>query len=304
MKRFFDFIGSCTTLCAHNADFDYGFLENNYKLNKEYTIIDTLELSRRILKNKRRHNLKALTKHFKIELENHHRAVDDSEATAKVLIEFFKILEEKNVTNINEINNFLADKSNIKKAKSFHVIILVKDYKGLKNLYKLVSVSHLRYFHKKPRIPKSLLSKYREGLIIGTACEAGELYSAILKGKNDKELDEIGSFYDFLEVQPTGNNAHLIDDGVVDDFKDLEDINKKIIELGEKLDKPVCATGDVHFLNPYDEVYRRILMYGQGFRDADKQAPLYFKSTDEVINDFNYLDIDRADEIVIKKQKN
>lgn len=299
MKRFFDFIGSCTTLCAHNADFDYGFLENNYKLTKEYTIIDTLELSRRILKNKRRHNLKALTKHFKIELENHHRAVDDSEATAKVLIEFFKILEEKNVTNINEINNFLADKSNIKKAKSFHVIILVKDYKGLKNLYKLVSVSHLRYFHKKPRIPKSLLSKYREGLIIGTACEAGELYSAILKGKNDKELDEIGSFYDFLEVQPTGNNAHLIDDGVVDDFKDLEDINKKIIELGEKLDKPVCATGDVHFLNPYDEVYRRILMYGQGFRDADKQAPLYFKSTDEVINDFNYLDIDKAEEIVI-----
>ncbi len=300
MKEFFGFIGECNTICAHNADFDYGFLENNYNIEKQFTIIDTLELSRRILKNKRRHNLKALTKHFKIELENHHRAVDDSEATAKVLLEFFEILKKKNINNLNEINSFFADKSNIKNAKTHHVIILVKDYTGLKNLYKLVSLSHLKYFYKKPRIPKSILNKYREGLIIGTACEAGEMYQAALKGKNIKELKEIAKFYDFLEVQPLHNNAHLIENGAVEDLKDLAEINKKIINLGDELNKMVCATGDVHFLNPYDEVYRRILMYGQGFRDADQQAPLYLKTTEEIMKDFDYLDKEKAEEIVIE----
>ena len=300
MKDFFQFIGSCSTLCAHNADFDFGFLENNYNLKKNYTIIDTLELSRRILKNKRRHNLKALTKHFKIELENHHRAVDDSEATAKVLIEFFEILKNKNIENLNGINDYFADKSNIKNAKTFHVIILVKDYIGLKNLYKLVSLSHLKYFYKKPRIPKSILNKYREGLIIGTACEAGELYQGVLRHKKDKEIEEIAKFYDFLEVQPLSNNAFLIANGAVEDLEELAEINKKIIQIGDKLDKMVCATGDVHFLNPYDEVYRRILMYGQGFRDADNQAPLYLKTTDEIIKDFNYLSKEKAEEIIIK----
>jgi len=300
MKDFFKFIGNCSTLCAHNAEFDYSFLENNYTLKKDYTIIDTLELSRRILKNKRRHNLKSLAKHFKIELENHHRAVDDSEATAKILLEFFNVLKEKKINSLNEINNFFADKSNIKNAKTYHVIILVKDYKGLKNLYKLVSLSHLKYFYKKPRIPKSILNKYREGLIIGTACESGEFYQGALKEKNNKELKEIAKFYDFLEVQPIANNSHLVQNGVVESFKDLEEINKKIIGLGEELNKLVCATGDVHFLNPYDEVYRRILMYGQGFRDADKQAPLYLKTTDEIIEDFNYIDKEKAEEIIIE----
>jgi len=300
MDNFLNFIGGCSTLCAHNAEFDYGFLTNNINFKKNYTIVDTLELSRRILKNKRRHNLKALTKHFKIELENHHRAVDDSEATAKILIEFFSLLKDKNINNYNEINNYFADKSNIKNSKTYHVIILVKNYIGLKNLYKLVSLSHLKYFYKKPRIPKSVLSKHREGLIIGTACESGELYQSVMKGKSSREVNKIAEFYDFLEVQPLDNNAHLIERGIVENFKDLEELNKRIIKTGENLNKLVCATGDVHFLNPYDEVYRRILMYGQGFRDADNQAPLYFKTTDEILKDFKYLDSKKTEEIVIE----
>jgi len=210
------------------------------------------------------------------------------------------MLSDREIYDMGSINRVLKEEIDIVKQSSFHVNILVKNYIGLKNLYNLVSESHLKNFYKKPRLFKSILHNKREGLIIGTACEAGELYRAILSGANEEKIEEIASFYDFLEIQPLQNNMFLVRNGRVDDIEELKNINRKIVSLGEKLNKPVIATGDVHFLEKEDEVYRRILMSGQGFSDAEEQSPLYLMTTDEMLENFSYLGADKAYEVVVK----
>ncbi|WP_082394750.1 PolC-type DNA polymerase III [Caloranaerobacter sp. TR13] len=300
LPEFLNFISGCV-LVAHNASFDVGFIRvncNKYGFKLVNPILDTLELSRNLFPKLKSHKLNVLAKHLNIKLENHHRAVDDSEATAKIFLKCLAILKEKGVSELSQINTIFNNNS-FNTSETYHIVIFAKNQSGLKSLYKIISESHLKYFHRKPRIPKSLLAKYREDLILGTACEAGELYKALLKGKDFNEIREIVNFYDYLEIQPIENNLHLIRNGVVKDIEELKLINKKIVELGEKFKKPVVATGDVHFLDPYDEVYRRILMHGQGYSDADNQAPLYFKTTDEMLKAFEYLGEDKAKEVVV-----
>ena len=302
LPEFYDFIKG-SVLVAHNASFDVGFIRHNLSnigLNLDNPVLDTLELTRVLFPNLKSHKLNIVAKYLNVSLENHHRAVDDAKATAEIFLKCLDILEGKGVKTLDEINTSLSDTKKTYKEETYHIIILVKNYTGLKNLYKIVSESHLKYFYRRPRIPKSLLIKYKEGLIIGSACEAGELYKAILRNKDFKEIREIIKFYDYLEIQPLGNNYHLIRNGMVKDKEELKKINIKITELGTKYSKPVVATGDVHFLNPEDEVYRRILMFGQGFTDADNQAPLYFKTTNEMLDEFSYLGEDKANEVVIK----
>lgn len=298
LPEFLTFIGG-RPLVAHNASFDMGFIKNKsaklgYKIKN--AVIDTLELSRNLLTIKK-HKLNNLCEYFNINLINHHRAQDDAEATAHVFIELIKILEKKNVTNVSSINSIVR-KSNGKFAESHHIIIITENQRGLYNLYKLISASHLEHFYKRPRIPRSLLEKYKEGLIIGSACQAGEIFKYIKDEAEEDYLLQKAKLYDYFEIQPLGNNQFLIDNGVLDKNKLIE-INKKIISLAKRLNKPVVATGDVHFIEPTDEVYRRILMAGQGYSDADDQAPLFFRTTEEMLKEFDYLDEQTAKEAVI-----
>ncbi len=301
LPQFYQFIKG-TVLVAHNASFDMGFIRENFsKLNIDINnpILDTLALTRALFPQLKSHKLNRVAKYLNVSLENHHRAVDDAEATANIFLKCMSIMSRKGINSLKEINEKFSSNRNIKNEETFHIIILAKNQIGLKNLYKLVSLSHLNYFYRKPRIPKSILNKYREGLIIGSACEAGELYKGVLKNKDFSEIREIVEFYDYLEIQPIGNNNHLIRNGMVKDEEELKDINKKIVGLGERFHKPVVATGDVHFLDPEDEIYRRILMYGQGYSDADMQPPLFFKTTDEMLEEFSYLGKEKAREVVI-----
>jgi len=291
-----------SVLVAHNASFDVGFIRerfSNVDKTLDNPVLDTLELTRALFPQLKSHRLNIVAKHLNVSLENHHRAVDDAKATAEIFIKCMELLDNNNIKSLTQINR-LKNTKDISKDESFHIIILAKNYEGLKNLYKLISESHLNYFYRKPRIPKSLLSSHREGLIIGSACEAGELYKAILKNKDSNEIRDIVNFYDYLEIQPLANNMHLIRNGMVKGEDELKDINRLIIELGEKFDKIVVATGDVHFLDPEDEIYRRVLMAGQGYQDADLQPPLYFKTTDEMLKEFEYLGKEKAEEVVIK----
>ncbi|MCT4564099.1 MAG: PolC-type DNA polymerase III [Maledivibacter sp.] len=302
LPQFIEFIGN-DPVVAHNASFDTSFIKENCRklvLDFDNTVLDTLSLSRLLVPSLKRYKLNVLAKHFKISLENHHRAVDDAKATGEIFINLLKILKEKNISTLDEVNTLLSDKVDYTKLDTYHINILVKDYTGLKNLYKLVTHSHLETFYKRPRIPKSMLRSMREGLIIGTACEAGELYRAIVNNKSDKEIEDIVKFYDFLEVQPIENNSFMIEKGIVKSFDDLKEINKRIIELGKKYNKIVVATGDVHFLDEQDSIFRKILMTGQGYSDADNQPPIYFKTTNEMLNDFSYLDDETAYDLVIK----
>ena len=301
LPDFKNFVGD-SVLVAHNATFDTGFLREQYYKNGETLdspILDTLELTRALFPNLKSHKLNRVAKHLNVSLINHHRAVDDARATAEIFLKCMNILSENKADNFDQINN-LTDRKDINKEESYHIILLIKNYEGLKNLYKLISKSHIDYFYRKPRIPKSLLNKHREGLLIGSACEAGELYQAILRNRSSGEIEEIANFYDYLEIQPLGNNAHLIRNGMLKDISELRKINEEILGLGNKLDKLVVATGDVHFLEPEDEIYRKILMTGQGYKDAEFQAPLYFKTTDEMLDEFDYLGKDIAREVVIK----
>lgn len=298
---FKEFIGD-SVLVAHNASFDVGFIRQKMRLNNLYLsnpVIDTLELARATFPNLKNHKLNNLAKHLSVNLENHHRAVDDAKATKDIFIKILDLLKEKGITDLNQINNLNSNKD-ITKDEMFHVIILAKNMVGLKNLYRLISESHIKHFHRKPRIPKSLLESNREGLLIGSACESGELYKAILKNRSTSEIRDIVKFYDYLEIQPIGNNRHLIRNGLVKDEEQLQNINKQIYDLGRKYNKLVVATGDVHFLDPEDEVYRRILMTGQGFQDADEQPPLYFMTTDEMLKEFSYLGDDISRKVVIE----
>ncbi len=303
LPEFLNFVGK-STLVAHNASFDVSFIKNKslVYLNEIYdpSVIDTLELSKALVKGVKNYKLSTLTKKLGINLENHHRAVDDANATAQLFIYLLNILNDREIYDIGKLNEILKEEIDLVRQSSYHINILVKNIVGLKNLYNLVSESHIECFYKKPKILKSSLSLLREGLIIGTACESGELYSAVLNGASDEKLEEIASFYDFLEIQPLHNNMFLVNNERVKDVDDLKDINRKIINLGDKLNKLTVATGDVHFLEKEDEIYRRILMAGQGFEDAENQAPLYLKTTDEMLEDFSYLGEERAYEVVVK----
>ncbi len=304
LTGFKEFVGENSILIAHNASFDVKFIKEKYlvNFNEKYDmpVIDTLELSKALIKGVKNYKLNTLTKKFDIVLENHHRAVDDAKATAMLLLELYKLLEQQGIIQFNTLNEKLTRNIDMTKKPTFHVNILVKNLTGLKELYKLVSKAHIELFYKKPRILKSDLDKVREGLIIGTACEAGELYRAVIGGESDEKIEKIAEFYDFLEIQPLANNEFLYRNGTVKSMDELKDINRKIIELGKKLNKVVVATGDVHFLREEDELYRKILMSGQGFGDAEEQAPLYLKTTEEMLNDFSYLGKDLAYEVVVK----
>lgn len=295
-----------SVLVAHNAEFDIGFLKYNARVlgyDFDFTYIDTLSLAREIFPDFKTYKLGRIAKNLGIKVEVAHRALDDVDTTVKVFNIMIENLKERGVETLEDIDIYASDeeskKQAYKKVKTNHAIILAKDYVGLKNLYKLVSYSHLDYFYKKPRILKSMYEKYSEGLIIGSACSDGELYSSILLGKSDEEIEAIAKYYDYLEIQPLGNNDYLIRQGQVPNKEYLKEINKKIIALAEKFNKPVVATGDVHFLDPEDEIYRRILESGQGFKDADDQAPLYLRTTEEMLNEFAYLGREKAYEVVV-----
>ena len=295
-----------SVLVAHNAPFDIGFLKQNAKVlghKFDYTYLDTLSLAKDLFPDYKRYQLGKIAANLGIKVEVAHRALDDVDTTVKVFNVMMDMLKERGAKKIDDIeivsSTEEAKKEGYKKLKTFHAIILAKNYVGLRNLYKLVSYSHLDYFYRKPRILKSLYQKYSEGLILGSACEAGELYQAIELGKTDEEIEEIANSYDYLEIQPIGNNQFLIRNEIVKDEEGLRDINRKIVELGEKLNKPVVATCDVHFMDPQDEIYRRILEAGQGYDDADNQAPLYLRTTEEMLEEFSYLGEEKAYEVVV-----
>ena len=302
IPKIIDFIGD-SVLVAHNADFDMGFLRYNfeqYGYKFDSTYIDTLRLAKVIFPDFKKYKLGIIAEKLGIEVIVAHRALDDVKTLVAVFNEMVKQAKENGAKIIDDLDNVFGDnKDAYKKLPSYHAIIIAKDYVGLKNLYKLISFSHLNYFYKKPRILKSLFEKYREGLIIGSACEAGELYRAIIGGKTDEEIDEIAEYYDYLEIQPIGNNEYLVRNGTVADDFELQNINRRIVELGDKLGKPVVATCDVHFMDPQDEIYRRILQAGQKYDDADFQAPLYLRTTEEMLQEFSYLGDEKAYEVVV-----
>ena len=305
LPKFLEFSGDAV-LVAHNASFDVSFISHNasvlgYAFHP--TVMDTVTLARVLLPNLNRYKLDTVAKALGVSLENHHRAVDDAEATAGIFLKFVEMLKTRyDMKALDDLNVFnKVDDAAIMKMPTHHVIILAKNDLGRVNLYRLVSWSHVRFFQRRPRIPKSLLSQYREGLIIGSACEAGELYQAILRGGTDAELQRLVRFYDYLEIQPLGNDMFMLRDekSTVNSVEDLKNINRKIVSLGEQFGKPVCATCDVHFLDPEDEIYRRILMAGQGFKDSDEQAPLFLRTTEEMLSEFEYLGSDKAYEVVV-----
>ncbi len=305
LPQFLTFTGEAV-LVAHNANFDMSFIMENAKrlgLEKEFTYVDTLGIARVLLPNQNKHTLDAVAKTLGVSLENHHRAVDDAEATAEIFIKFIPMLQKEGIETLSQINALGASSVEAtSKLPSYHAIILAQNNIGRMNLYRLVSESHLLYFNRRPKIPKSLFVKCREGLLLGSACEAGELYRALLEGKSDTEIARLVNFYDYLEIQPTGNNKFMISSEKhpnVNSEEDIQAFNKKIVELGEQFKKPVVATCDVHFLDPEDEIYRRIIMAGKGFADADDQAPLYLRTTEEMLEEFAYLGSDKAEEVVI-----
>ncbi|RYD06562.1 hypothetical protein N752_02530 [Desulforamulus aquiferis] len=300
-----EFVGEAL-IVAHNAAFDFGFLKTGFRDNLQqeanYQVIDTLGVARVLLPQLKNHKLNTLTKEFKIDIGNHHRAVDDAAATGKIWQILLNKITERGIHDLEGLS-VLGKGASQEKLRSRHVTLLVKDEIGLKNLYGLITLSHLKYYYRQPRIPRQELIGHREGLLIGSACEGGELYQALLNGASQEELENIAAFYDYLEIQPLGNNEFLVRNHQVQGFDDLRQLNQRIVMLGSKLNIPVVATGDVHFLNPEDEVYRRILMAGKGFDDADNQAPLYFKTTVEMLEEFSYLGEETALEVVVKNPR-
>ncbi len=305
LPAFLDFVGE-SALVAHNAGFDVGFIEQNcvrLGRSRTFTSVDTVGLARVLLPTLSKYKLNIVAKALNISLENHHCAVDDAAATAEIYVKFIEMLKERGMTTLKEVNAFGdMNPDAIKKMPTYHAIILAKNEVGRVNLYTLVSLSHLKYFARRPRIPKSEFNKYREGLILGSACEAGELYRALLDGKSEETIAKIVDYYDYLEIQPIGNNAFMIASEKQRNIKseeDLKNMNRRIVQLGEKFQKPVVATCDVHFMDPDSEVYRRIIMTGKGFSDADSQPPLYLRTTEEMLEEFSYLGSKKAEEVVI-----
>ncbi len=305
LPQFLEFVGD-GVLVAHNAGFDVGFIEQNCRnlgLDDHFIYVDTVALARVLLPTLSKYKLNIVAKALNISLENHHRAVDDAGATAEIFVKFVEMLKKDNITTLKEVNRYGDRNVNaIRKMPTHHIIILAKNNIGRYNLYQLITESHMTYYSRRPRIPKSLLNEHREGLLIGSACEAGELYQAILEKRSAQQIARLADFYDYYEIQPIGNNRFMIESDRIPDVtseEDLQNLNREIVELGEKFGKPVVATCDVHFLDPEDEVYRRIIMAGKGFDDADTQPPLFLRTTDEMLEEFAYLGAAKAREIVI-----
>ena len=303
-----DFLAFCkgAVMVAHNADFDMSFIMENCRrlgLSDEFTYVDTVGMARFLLPALNRFKLDTVAKAVGVKLQNHHRAVDDAACTAGIFVAFIKMLADRDIFDLDTLNEKGAvSPDTIKKLPTYHAIIFMQNETGRINLYKLVSKSHLKYYNRHPRVPKSEFLRHREGLLIGSACEAGELYQALLRSAPDTEIARIVSFYDYLEIQPLGNNEFMIRDeknDMVHSTEDLIELNKKIVKLGEQFNKPVAATCDVHFMDPQDEIYRRIIMAGSGFSDADQQAPLYLRTTEEMLQEFSYLGSEKAEEVVI-----
>jgi len=304
VKAFYDFCGgSQAVVVAHNAPFDTSFIKATAvrcNLDYNFTAIDTVAICRAVLKDIKNCKLDTVAKYLRLGNFNHHRATDDAEILARIFINLLdRLKQDFGLKSTQEINVKITG-ADFKKLRSYHQIILVKNQVGLKNLYKLISMAHLNYFYKKPRIPKTQLIKYREGLIIGSACEAGELFRGMLDGKPWGELKEIASFYDYLEIQPVANNMFMVNNGTAKNIQELQEYNKNIVKLGEQLNIPVVATCDVHFMEPHDSDYRKILMAAQGFSDADNQAPLYYRTTAEMLDEFAYLGEKKAYEVVVE----
>jgi len=304
LPKFLKFCGN-RPLAAHNADFDVGFiLAACRKLGITYdpTYLDTLIMAQNLLPNLKNHKLNNVADALSLPEFNHHRAVDDGRTVAHMLRRFFVMLEEKSVFRLQEINDVmiqLRSGGKITERQARHLILFAKNQIGLRNLYRLISYAHLNYFRRVPRIPKSELIRWREGLLVGSACEAGELFQAIINHKSHAELQRIASFYDFLEIQPLSNNMFMLNKGLAADEEELREYNRTVVRLGKELGKPVVATGDVHFQNPEDEIFRRILLATKGFEDCDRPNPLYFRTTDEMLKEFSYLGAETAMEVVV-----
>ena len=308
MPKFLEFCDGAV-MVAHNARFDMGFIMekcNMLCIKHDFTYVDTVAMARILLPQLSKFKLDAVCKELNISLENHHRAVDDAGATAEIFVKFVEMLKGREIYTLKELNELgnseEEKKDRVKKLKRRHVILLAATEEGRVNLYRMVSMSHLEYYHIRPIIPKSVLMEYRKGIIVGSACEQGELYAAIVDNRSEDEIRNIASFYDFLEIQPLGNNEFMLRSDKFEDintWEDLENINKKIVALGEELSKPVCATCDSHFIDPQDEIYRRIIMGGKEYDDADYQAPLYLRTTDEMLQEFSYLGYEKAFEVVV-----
>ncbi len=302
LPEFLDFIGD-RLLIAHNANFDTSFIRRaaeRLHLPFKNAYLDTVAMSQYVNPELSKHKLDILAKYFGLGDFNHHRASDDAEMLSLIFYRMADKLKEEGINGIEEMSEVMSAKADPLKLRTYHQIILVKNLTGLRNLYILVSDSFLKYFRRYPRFPKSNINEHREGLIIGSACEAGELYQAILRGKPDVVIEEIADFYDYLEIQPISNNSFMIDDGTVSGEEELREINRKIYELGKKLGKPVVATCDAHYLDPEDEIYRRILLSGKKFKDADRETKLYLRTTEEMLEEFSYLGYDAAREVVIE----
>ena len=304
LKMFFDFVGgNKKLLVAHNADFDTGFIRYAAKeCGMEFTnpYLDTVALSRFLNPELKKHKLDYLAEYYKLGDFNHHRACDDAAMLAAIYFKMLQKMREQDIKSFDQLKRDMSANSNPLNLKPYHQIILVKNKIGLKNLYKLISYGFLKYYKRHPRVPKTELEEHREGLIIGSACEAGELFTAVLENRPEAEIEEIVNFYDYLEIQPISNNRFLIAEEKARDDEDLRNLNRKIVELGERYNKPVVATCDAHFLNDEDELYRKILLAGQKFKDFDKDSHLYYRTTEEMLEEFAYLGEEKAYEVVVK----
>ena len=302
LEKFLGFVGSAA-LVAHNAGFDMGFIKAKIAkylgLTNQATYIDTLALARTLWPGLRNHKLDTVAAHLEIKLGQHHRASDDAASCAGIFLKGIEVLIERGLNRLQSLNSITQERAH-EFQKPYHVILLAKNQTGLENLYRLVSSSHIEYFYRTPRLPRHLIQHYREGLLIGSACESGELFRAVVRGTDAARLEAIADFYDYLEIQPLGNNKFMIDAGEASSMEDLAEYNKQIIKLGKRLGKPVVATGDVHFIKPEDEVYRRIIQAGRGFDDSDTQAPLYLRTTGEMLSEFEYLTDEERHWVVIE----